>query len=59
MEREMKTMCPNCAGKETAEFMKKGDLENHLMLNKCWECDCVFISFDFKSAEELEMAVSH
>lgn len=55
----MKTMCPNCAGKETAEFMKKGDLENHLMLNKCWECDCVFISFDFKSAEELEMAVSH
>lgn len=51
-------MCPNCTGKETSEFAKKGNLESYLLLNKCWECDCVFLSFDFGIFFELEMAVS-
>lgn len=49
-------MCPNCASEETSDFLKKGDLESHLGLNKCWECDCVFLTFDF--TENLEEAVT-
>lgn len=51
-------MCPNCSSEETADFLKKGELEGHLKQNKCWECDCVFLSFDFDTVEELKMGVS-
>ena len=60
MEREMKKMCPNCASKETGSFIKKQpDIDVSLDLNKCWECDCVFLTFDlnFESIPESRMVV--
>lgn len=52
-------MCPNCLSKEVGDYLKQRSvLENFLKLNKCHECDCVFVSFDFANVEEQEMAVS-
>ncbi|MEK4247131.1 hypothetical protein MKZ20_17680 [Psychrobacillus sp. FSL K6-2684] len=52
-------MCPNCASEEIGDFLKKAkDLESFLKLNKCHECDCVFVVFDFRFKEDMEMAVS-
>lgn len=58
MEREMKNMCPNCASKEVGDLLKRtSDMESFLKLNKCHECDRVFLTFDFGYADEIEMEV--
>lgn len=52
------TMCPNCASEQTGSFIKKqNELEDIFNLNKCHECNCVFITFDFENANEIEMEV--
>lgn len=51
-------MCPNCASKQTGSFFKQQkELEDIYNLNKCHECDCVFITFDFESVPAIEMVM--
>lgn len=41
-------MCPKCTGSETGKFVNKREgVEEEFLLNKCHECDCVFLTFNF------------
>lgn len=52
-------MCPNCSSEETGDFLKKQKgIEEDFKLNKCHECDCVFITFDFDNNSDSEMVVN-
>ena len=51
-------MCPKCSSKEVGDFLKRPSyLDSYLKLNKCHECDCVFLTFDLVQ-EESEMVVN-
>lgn len=51
-------MCPNCASEQTGPFFKKPEgIEEIYNLNKCHDCDCVFITFDFESVPAIEMVM--
>lgn len=51
-------MCPNCSSHEVGDLLKKtNELESYLKLNKCHECDRVFLTFDFGYVDETEMEV--
>lgn len=51
-------MCPKCRSNETGQFVnKREDLSESLLLNKCHECDCVFLTFDLDPKRSVKNAV--
>lgn len=51
-------MCPKCRSKETGQFVNKREgVSDSLLLNKCHECDCVFLTFDLYPKRGVKSAV--